>query len=205
MEFTLPHVHSDSRGDRRYFTLASSPTEQELRIGVKFYDKGSSYKAAMLAMDRTTPIVADHVSGDFTLPDDPGEKLAFIAGGIGITPFRSMVKYLLDTNDRRQMTLLYAVRNSEDIAYKAVFDEAAHKLGMRTAYVLSEGTATPVPGWYAGTIITPDIIAAEIPDYTSRTFYISGTHPMVSYARKILRDMGVPPTRIKTDFFPGYA
>ena len=205
MEFTLPHSRSDSRGDRRYFTLASSPTEPELRIGVKFYEKGSSYKEAMLAMDHHTPMVADHVSGDFTLPADPSQKLAFIAGGIGITPFRSMVKYLLDTDDRRQVTLIYAARNSEDIAYKSVFDEAANKLGMRTSYVLSDEAAPPAPGWYTGTVITPDIIAAEIPDYTTRIFYISGTHAMVAHVKSMLRGMGVPHAHIKTDFFPGYA
>ena len=52
MEWTLPHDHSDSRGNRRYFTLASSPTEPDLRIGVKFYEKGSSFKEALIDMDK---------------------------------------------------------------------------------------------------------------------------------------------------------
>lgn len=48
MEFTLPHNATDSRGSRRYLTLASSPTESDLRIGVKFYENGSSFKKALL-------------------------------------------------------------------------------------------------------------------------------------------------------------
>jgi len=47
MEWTLPHSNTDSRGDRRYFTLASSPTEDNIRLGVKFYENGSSFKKAM--------------------------------------------------------------------------------------------------------------------------------------------------------------
>ena len=88
MEWTLGHDEPDSRGNRRYFTLASSPTENTLRLGVKFYQQSSSFKSALLAMDQQSEIVAAQVAGDFVLPDDPRQKCVFIAGGIGITPFR---------------------------------------------------------------------------------------------------------------------
>ena len=97
MEFTLAHPHPDSRGNRRYFTLASSPTEDVVRLGIRFYQQGSSFKKALYRMDGRTKIVAAQIAGDFTLPADPQQKLVFIAGGIGITPFRSMLKYLLDS------------------------------------------------------------------------------------------------------------
>jgi ferredoxin-NADP reductase len=206
MEFTLPHAHSDSRGDRRYFTLASSPTEPELRIGVKFYDQGSSYKEAMLEMDRNTKLVADHVSGDFTLPKDASKKLAFIAGGIGITPFRSMVKYLVDTDDHRPVSMIYSARTQDDVAYAPIFTEASNKVGMKTVYILTDEPEGPTqPGVYKGGPITAEIIAKEIPDYEERIFYISGTHPMVEAVQAMLRGLGVPRRHIKTDFFPGYA
>lgn len=206
MEFTLPHPHSDSRGDRRYFTLASSPTEPELRLGVKFYQRGSSYKEAMLDMDRRTPFVADHVSGDFILPQDPSRKLAFIAGGIGVTPFRSMTKYLIDTHDQRSVILLYAARTGADIAYAEVFKTAKDRIGMKAIYMLTDEQASlSTPGVYRGTMITPEIVQREIPDYLNRLFYVSGTHTMVADTRHMLRTMGVQRKHIKTDFFPGYA
>src|SRR5258706_221 len=74
MEWTLGHAHPDSRGNRRYFTLASAPTEDELRVGVKFYDNSSSYKQSMLKMDSGTEIVAGQLAGDFTLPGDLRQK-----------------------------------------------------------------------------------------------------------------------------------
>ena len=106
MEWTLPHTGTDSRGNRRYFTLASSPTEPDLRLGVKFNSPGSSYKNALLKLEPETPIVAGRVSGDFVLPKDTNKKLVLIAGGIGVTPYRSMVKYLLDREEMRDIIIL---------------------------------------------------------------------------------------------------
>ncbi|MGH7239540.1 MAG: RnfABCDGE type electron transport complex subunit D, partial [Candidatus Saccharimonadales bacterium] len=137
MEWTLAHHDVDVRGNRRYFTLASSPTEPDLRLGVKFFEKGSSYKKALLAMGKDTPIVAAHVMGDFTLPKDPNQKLVFIAGGIGITPFRSMLKYLLDNNEKRDIILLYALNNFEEIVYKDVLEAARNQLGISTIYFIA--------------------------------------------------------------------
>lgn len=79
MEFTLPHDKPDSRGVRRYFTLSSSPTEEQVKIGVRFYDEGSTYKAALIDIDQNTPIVASQLGGDFVMPDDPSIKLCFAA------------------------------------------------------------------------------------------------------------------------------
>ncbi|MCX6799640.1 MAG: RnfABCDGE type electron transport complex subunit D [Candidatus Falkowbacteria bacterium] len=93
MEWTLDHSDQDDRGNRRYFTLASSPTETELKISVKFYLKSSSFKNKLLSLNAGDLIIASECAGDFTLPLDKNKKLVFMAGGIGITPFRSMLKY----------------------------------------------------------------------------------------------------------------
>jgi ferredoxin-NADP reductase len=116
-----------------------------------------------------------------------------------------MIKYLLDTNDLRDITLLYSEKKPEDIVYKNVFDPAAAKLGIKVVYTLTEPGHVPQnwPG-HRG-IITEQMIKAEVPDYLERLFYISGPQPMVSSMKKTLRGLGVPIRHIKTDFFPGYA
>jgi ferredoxin-NADP reductase/Na+-translocating ferredoxin:NAD+ oxidoreductase RnfD subunit len=205
MEWTLPHDHADSRGSRRWFTLASSPTEDQLRLGIKFYDEGSSFKAAMLDMDQNTPIVAAQIAGDFVMPHDTDKKLVFIAGGIGITPFRSMIKYLIDTGQQRSVRLLYSARTEADFAYKDVFDNARQNLGIKTLYVVSDKDAvTSAPNTVPG-IINADLIMRYIPDYADCMFYISGTHPMVEAIQDVLHQLGVSHHHIKSDFFPGYA
>ncbi len=79
MEFTLAHKGPDSRGNRRYFTLASSPTEANLHLGVRFYPEGSSFKRAMYSLDNRIKMLAGQIAGDFTLPGDSNKKLVFIA------------------------------------------------------------------------------------------------------------------------------
>ena len=203
MEWTLAHAHPDNRGNRRYFTLASSPAEPDLRLGLKFYSPASTFKNALSAMKVGDSVVASQLSGEFVLPEDTKRKLAFIAGGIGVTPFRSMILDLLDRGEARDAVLLYSNKTVSEIAYRDIFDRASRELGIRTVYAL---TAEPsVPAWAHGGPIDARLIAESMPDYRERTFYISGPHAMVNAFKKTLRDMGVPRRHIKVDFFPGYA
>jgi ferredoxin-NADP reductase len=203
MEFTLGHTSPDSRGNRRYFTLASSPTEDIVRLGVRFYPQGSSYKHALASLGARAPILAAHIAGDFTLPADEREKLAFIAGGIGITPFRSMLRYLLDTSQRRDIVLFYANRVADDIVYKDVLGEAEARLGVKTVYTLTDPAAIPAKWAGARGRIDERMIAQHVPDYRERTFYLSGPPDMVRAYEQTLHVMGVRHTRIKKDYFPG--
>ncbi len=205
MEWTLGYPRADSRGNRRYFTLASSPTESVMHLGVKFYDEGSSFKKALLGLNRRSTILAGQIAGDFTLPANPREKLVFIAGGIGITPFRSMLKYLIDTRQQRDVVLFYAVRRVEEIAYVDVLDEANRRLAIPTYYTLTDADAAP-RNW-AGCVgrVDAEMIANAVPDYRERVFYLSGPPTMVRSYDRMLRRMGVGRRQIKKDFFSGLA
>lgn len=206
MEWTLPHDRPDNRGSRRYFTLASSPTEDTIRLGVKLYERSSSFKQNMWAMGRRTPIAAGQLGGDFVLPKDSSRKLVFIAGGIGITPYRSMLKYLVDSGDKRIVTLLYGESDPANLAYHDVLRESAQSLGAKIVYCLdSRSLPGGLPGKTRPGRITPELITEEVPDYAECLFYISGPQPMVNAMRDNLRSLGVPDHNVKTDFFPGYA
>jgi len=204
MEWTLGHADPDNRGNRRYFTLASSPTEPNLRLGIKFYPNSSSYKRSMLAMDRDTEIMAAQLAGDFTLPRNPRQKCVFIAGGIGITPFRSMIKFLIDTGQRRPVVLFYSNRTANEILYADVFNQA-QQIGIKTVYTLTDATKAPST-WkgYTGHI-SERMIQHEVPDYRRCVFYLSGPNSMVNAFEHTLLRMGVHRSHIKKDFFPGFA
>lgn len=201
LEWTLAHSPSDSRGNRRFFTIASSPTENTVRLGVKFYSPESTFKRALLALTPGQKISASHLAGEFTMPKDTKEKLVFIAGGIGVTPFRSMAQYLIDTKEARPVTLLYSNKTAAEIAYKDIFDTAG-AAGIKTVYAVTNEKA-PVPGMHNG-FIDAALIEREVPDYKERMFYISGPHAMVEAFKKTLREMGVPRWHVKTDYFPGF-
>lgn len=205
MEWTLPHDGADARGSRRWFTLASSPTEDNLRLGIKFYDDGSTYKKAMLKMDHNTPIVAAQVAGDFVMPSDTDKKLVFIAGGIGVTPFRSMLKYMIDTDEKRPVRVLYAARSEADFAYREIFEEARRQLGVQSYYFVSDSKSKITKPDTFNAVLDKQAITQLVPDYAECMFYISGAHPMVEALQEILAELGVHASHIKVDFFPGYA
>lgn len=203
LEWTLGHTPSDTRGNRRYFTIASSPTEDTVRLGVRFYEPESTFKRALKELKPGDMISASQLAGDFVLPKDQKKKLVFIAGGIGVTPFRSMVQYMVDTKDARSAVLLYSNKTANEIAYKDVFERAGQEIGLQTLYALTNEPA-PILGTYSG-FIDAELIAKGIPDYKERTFYISGPHGMVTAFEKTLQEMGISRFNIKTDYFPGFA
>jgi len=205
LEWTLRHSRPDSRGNRRYFTIASSVDERQVRLGVKFYPGASSFKKALLAMRPGSEIVASQLAGEFVLPENKREKLVFMAGGIGITPFRSMIRYLLDHDEKRPITVLYSNKTAPEIVYADVLEEARKQLGIRTVYTLTDADCVP-PDWQGGTgRVDAGMIAKAVPDYRERTFYLSGPRSLVVGFEEVLRKIGIPKSRIKTDFFPGFA
>jgi len=201
LEWTLGLDHSDNRGNRRYFTVASSPTEQSVRLGVKFYPQSSAFKRALGAMKPGATIHASQLAGDFTLPSDSKTKIAFLAGGIGITPFRSMLQYLIDREEVRPIVVLYGTEGQHDIAYQDVLALARRELGIRTFHAVAKGAER---GQYPG-YIDARLVRLTMPDYLERTFYISGPQVMVKALRRKLLAMGVRRSRIKVDYFPGFA
>lgn len=201
LEWTLPHAKPDARGTRRFFTIASSPTEPEIRLGVKAYQNPSSFKQALAALAPGSRLSATQLGGEFILPKDANKKLVFIAGGIGITPFRGQIRFLLDTNEKRDIVLLYANRTPADIAYTPLLKEAERQLGIRTVHIISERSEQ---GMRSG-VINRELIQKEIPDYQERLFYISGPQAMVNSMKSMLLALGVSRRCIRTDYFIGFA
>ncbi len=195
LQWSLPHSKPDQRGIRRWFTIASSPTEERIMLATKLApEKGSSFKRTLANLNPGDEITATPADGEFILPADQNKKLVFIAGGIGITPFRSMVKNLLDTNQPRDIILLYSVKTPEEIAFKEIWDEAKQKFGLKAVCVVTDKVG----------FITPDLIKQEVPDWQQRLFYVSGPEPMVEAFEKMLANMGILDDNIKRDYFPGY-
>ncbi|MBP7831956.1 MAG: oxidoreductase [Candidatus Pacebacteria bacterium] len=202
LEWTLPHKTPDTRGNRRFFTVASSPTEQDIHLGIRIAEKdGSTFKKHLLELKENDSFVASQLAGEFTLPDDASQKLVFIAGGIGVTPFRSMMKYLLDINElhknsaqkneRRDIALFYLVNTEADIAYREIFEEAQEKIGLQFVPLVDVR-------------INAEMIREKLPDFAERYFYLSGPNGMVESYKKMLSDLGVPRKQVKVDYFPGY-
>jgi ferredoxin-NADP reductase len=187
MEWTLPHKKTDIRGNRRYFTIASAPEEKEVRLGIRIGERSSSFKKALEAMPEGSTMAAASIAGGFTLPRDQTAKILAIAGGIGITPFISMLRSMVATGKKRDMVIIYAANAEADFAYADVIDSAA-ALGVRAFFL-------------PGKPITKELLEAQVPDHHEREWYISGPQGMVARYKTLARSCGID--RIKTDYFPG--
>lgn len=203
LEWTLPHTRPDTRGNRRYFTISSAPGEKQLALGVKIYPNPSSFKKTLLGMKLGDKLIASQLAGEFVLPKKPEQKLVFIAGGIGVTPFHSMIMDLLNRLERRPIVMFYSDKTKDNFVYTSDFDAAERELGIKTVYTLTDTQTIPLTWKGERGYITREMILKYVPDYFERIFYISGPHSMVVAFDKILRDLGVNRNRIKKDFFPG--
>lgn len=206
VELTLPLQKSDALGNRRSFTIASSPTEDDIRFGVKHNPEHSSaFKRELLELPGGSVVTANNLAGDFLLPHSDTERLVFIAGGIGITPFRSQLQYLIDERKSRNITLFYAVSDPKHIVYKDVL-ERAKEYGLKVVYVLHVPKDQEPPKSWKGEVglITPGMIKKHVLDYDRRVYYISGPNAMVQANKHLLLGMGVARDHIRTDYFSGY-
>lgn len=202
LEWRLPHKHADNRGTRRFFTISSSPSEKNIYLTVKIPDKPSSFKSALKNLPIGHKIQAGNLEGDFTLGNNLDNTLVFLAGGIGITPFRSIIKYLLDNNQNVPIILFYAASSEKEFAYKDLFTEAEKKLNIKIIYTI---TKIAPKDWKGETgHINGMMLKRYVKHEKQAIYYISGPEPMVMSYEKILSQMGIKKSHLKTDYFPGY-
>lgn len=191
-ELYLPHQPADSRGQRRWFTLSSSPTEELLAITTKFAPTdGSSFKQQLATLQPGTPLQLADPMGDFVLPKDPSIPLLFVAAGLGITPVRSMVKWLQDTSQQRDIHLIYTATNTKELAFQPLFNDYGLQL------------TTIIPQDNAKRLNAARVLELAAPS-SAALIYISGPEAMVETLTQDLQTKGIPPHRLIGDYYPGY-
>jgi len=192
LHYVLHHRPTDERGSDRWFTVSAAPSEGHVMITTRWTDeKGSSFKEALKALKVGEQIEVSDVDGDFIV-EDPTQEFVFIAGGIGVTPFRAILKQADHDGQQLRVTLLYGNRDA-DIPYRAELEALAQKNpNLKINYILAPER------------IDETSIKKFVPDLSKPIFYVSGPEPMVESLGTTLKEMGVPEAHIKQDYFPGY-
>ncbi len=203
MEWVLPLTRTDSRGNRRSLTLSSSPTESALSFAVRAPGAAQRLQARADEPAAGRQGRRSELSGDFVLPAKSTRPLVLVAGGIGITPFRAMLRYLVDRGERRDVTLIYATYTADEIAFDEDLEQARRELGVKLVYTLADADRVPADWRGRVGLVDARMIAEEVPAYRRCTFYVSGPPAMVKDLKSTLRALGV--RRVRTDFFPGYS
>lgn len=195
----------DPRGPQRPFTLSSSPTETDhLAITMKL--TGSPFKQALQAV--AADAATDRVQlrgplGEFTL--DTARPAVMIAGGIGITPFRSMIRCLQDQSGAPAVRLLYSNDSPADIAFHDELNGIAERADWLD--VVHTITQPEKGGRWSGRSgrIDAELIASQSDDLDSPVYYLCGPPAMVSAMENLLREeLKVPATDVRSEKFSGY-
>ena len=186
---------------KRYLSISSSPTEKcYLEFTKKLTE--SDFSKTLDKLKAGDAVMIQYPFGKFVL-DESFPKIAFLSGGIGITPIRSICKYVVDKNLGSDIVLLYANRSVRDVVFKDDFDALMQSYpALRVVHVLCE-TQT---GFICRVgRINAEIIKNEIPDYSQRKFYLCGPPQMVEAMRlHLAEELGVLPGLIVMENFQGY-
>lgn len=188
-------------GLMHYLSISSSPTEKSY---IEFTKKltESEFSKTLNRLTIGDAIWIKYPMGNFTL-NEGDSKIAFISGGIGITPIRSICKYALDKKLGIDMVLIYANHSEKDIAFKDDFDIMQKEYSkLKVVHLLCE---SPEDLKCRMGLVNGKIIQEEIPDYAQRKFYLCGPPAMVAASQKILLDeLGKTSEHIVTENFMGY-
>jgi ferredoxin-NADP reductase len=198
-QFMFITVGRDSENLTRHLTISSSPTEAFLEVTKGL--TGHAFPVALIAQALGDEVKIRGPYGTFTL-DSQEEDVVFISGGIGVTPLRSMARYVADTHLLIRIRLIYSARTAEDLLFGQEFEELQRTNHLFSAHMT---LTQPDPGWtgHVGRIDRA-FIEQAVPDIRGRGFYVSGPPTMVDAMTAILREMGVRDERMHQEYFPGY-
>src|ERR1041385_486966 len=181
---------------RRAYSLSSSPLDDHFleitikrmgHFGTLIYDTGAIGTRAMVIPPR----------GKFLLPADPGLPVMLISGGSGVTPYRSMMRYIIQKKLPTRAVNLYSVRLPEDIIFKNEFERLCAQNPNFTFLV----TCTRVPpedtSWKGlRGRVNPEMVRKFTEDTERTAYYSCGSHDFVVGTSKMLHDMGLPKERV---------
>jgi len=204
-QFCFVSINVDGREAEQHFSLSSAPTETAQAGYLEFTKRitDSAYSQALDRLKTGDPARLRGAAGDFILPQSE-QKIAFLTGGIGITPLRSMLRYISDKDLPYDVVLIYANKTWDGIAFRDELQEiAGARDDIRVEHVLSAPDIPPDWIGHRGHI-TRELVVELVPDYGERIFYVSGPLRMVTALQEQLSAIGVPQGQVKRDYFPGY-
>lgn len=200
-DLTLPEMESVPGQSTRTFSIASSPDRSDALMFVSRM-RNSPFKNALMKLPEGAPIFVSPAMGEMTIKNTPA-PLAFIAGGIGITPFHSMVSWVLKEKPGTEVYLFYSIRSLELAAFLDEFETYAAEFP--NFHFIPTLTEADSPGWkYERGRIDKVMIRKYVPRDAYPVFYVAGPSRMVTGMRELLVQMGVFDHDIHSEEFLGY-
>jgi len=209
--FDIGGVYNDPKGPIRHFTISSSPTENFIMLSTRIRD--SPYKKRLSTLEEGSRVKVRGPEGQFVLHEDYSKPAVFLSGGIGVTPFRSMIKYATDKQLPLRIVMFDSNRNRDNILFKQEFDDCANiNKNLKIIYTISDGgqqqsssTANDWKGEYGRIDKAMILKYLDINMLNNSIFYICGPPSMLKAMQALLQDeLEIPKERIKVEEFTGY-
>jgi ferredoxin-NADP reductase len=192
--------YTDAKGSVRHFTIVNSPNQPEI-ITMATRISETAFKKSLKELPIGTEVEIGEIKGNFVLPEDSKKPFVFIAGGIGITPFISMLRYINEEKLNYKITLLYSNRNQESTAF---FDELKD-LAKKNKKLKVIFTMTDDPVWTGEKRrIDQDLIKNQVANYQSSVYLIAGPPAMVEATKQQLSTIGITDNNVMIENFFGY-
>jgi ferredoxin-NADP reductase len=195
----LDPPYEDEKGPRRHITVVTSPTEGVLGLATRIRD--TAFKRSLVEMPEGAAVDVEQPKGSFVLPEDTSKRYAFVAGGIGITPFRSMLRYIADKGLDYDITLVYSNRDVESTAFLDELKEL-ESVVPRCRVLF---TMTDDPSWEGDKrMLDAEVLGELLGDLESFHFMIAGPPPMAKSVEGSLLEAGLSEDQVQSDSFSGY-
>jgi ferredoxin-NADP reductase len=197
----LDPPYDDERGPRRHFSVVTSPNERGT-LGFCTRLRDSAFKRSLVELPIGAEVEVEAPKGNFLLPEDTTQDYVFLAGGIGITVFRSMLRYIAEEDLPYRVTLIYSNRDRDSTPF---LDELSQLEQAKTNFQLVL-TMTEDPSWSEETRrIGPELLRDHLAeDLSFYTYLVAGPPAMVNAVVEMLHNAHVPEERVSADRFSGY-
>jgi ferredoxin-NADP reductase len=193
--------HDDDKGPRRHITVVTSPNERGV-LGLCTRLRDTAFKRSLAELPLGAEVDVEQPKGSFLLPEDTNRDYVFVAGGIGITVFRCMLRYVAEEGLPHRVTLVYSNRDRESTAFLDELGEL-ERANPNLRVVL---TMTDDPGWDGETRrIDADVLRDHLEgDLGAFTYLLAGPPGMVEAMVETLSEAGVPEEQVLPERFSGY-
>jgi ferredoxin-NADP reductase len=196
----LDPPYDDEKGPKRHITVVTSPTERGvLALATRVRD--TAFKRSLVELPEGTEVDVEQPKGSFVLPEETDRPYVFIAGGIGITVFRSMLRYIADEGLPHRVTLVYSNRDRESAAFYDELRELESAIqGLTVVFTMTDDS-----NWEGETRrIDPGMLRDHVGDLGSYTYLIAGPPAMVEGVTETLQGAGISEEQIRSQRFSGY-
>jgi len=197
----LDPPYEDEKGPRRHISVVTSPNDRGV-LGLCTRLRDSAFKRSLAELPIGAEVEVEEPKGDFLLPEDTTQPYVFIAGGIGITVFRCMLRYIAEEQLPYRVTLVYSNRDRDSAAF---LDELL-ELEQANANLRLVLTMTDDPAWDGESRhIDAEFLQDRLGDeLQSLTYLIAGPPAMVEGVVGTLQAVGVADEQLQPDRFSGY-